>query len=138
RAGWCARCRPPVRPRSRGSRRASRAAPRSPESRCSRGGCASVAVQPVRYAGTCEQLRGLEQRQAHDARVAAREVLDEHCTVALHGIAAGFVARLAGVPVGDGFGEAEVTETDLTAAEAMIHLTGRREGYRGQHLMAAA
>jgi hypothetical protein len=42
--------------------------------------------------GEAEQFGGLEQRQPHDARVAAVDALDEHRAEALDGIAAGLVA----------------------------------------------
>jgi len=83
------------------------------------------------------ELRGLEEGQPHDARVAAREVLDEHRTVSLHGIAAGLVVRFTGVPVSAGFGETQVTETHLAAAEAMVHFAGRCKRYGGEHFVAA-
>ena len=65
-----------------------------------------------------QQFPGLEQRQAHDAGVAAGNVADEDRRAALHRVAAGLVGRLAGAPVPVHLGRVSSRIVTLAAADA--------------------
>src|SRR5438105_15722068 len=71
-------------------------------------------VRPVRNARFREQLRRLEERQAHDAGVTPGEVFDEQRAAPLDRVAAGLVAPLAGAPVGHAFRAGEAAEAHRT------------------------
>ena len=65
--------------------------------RCAAGHGSPGGIQPLyaqRNAGLAQQVRRFVQRQAHDARVAAFDMLDEQRRQALDAVAAGLVVRL--------------------------------------------
>src|SRR5437016_5795417 len=96
-------------------------------------------VRPVRNARFREQLRRLEERQAHDAGVTPGEVFEEHRAAPLDRVAPGLVAPLAGAPVGQAFRAGEGAEAHHTLAEAHARravCAGERP--RGQHPMGPA
>ena len=70
--------------------------------------------------------RGLEQRQPHDPRVAAAQVLDEHRAAPLDGVAARLVARLAAVPVGAALGALRARKRTSLALRRMRERRRRR------------
>src|SRR5882762_9098402 len=95
------------------------------------------AVPPVRHARGTQQLRRLEQRQTHDSRVAAAQVLDEHRGAPLDRVPAGLVTRLARVPVGAAFGATEGPEAHLARAQAEAHRAVSRERHGREYLVRA-
>src|SRR5258706_3911514 len=73
-----------------------------------------------------QQLRGLEERQADDAGMAAADLAHEHCGAALDGVGAGLVVALAARHV-----VADLLRRDL----AKLHLRSRQRGFQALPLL---
>jgi len=84
-----------------------------------------------------QQFPGLEQRQAHDAGVAAGDVAYEDRRPALHRIAAGLVGGLAGAPVPVELGRREIAQADVAAADARCGSVRVHQRDRGVDLVGA-
>src|SRR5947199_8795502 len=74
-------------------------------------------VRPARNARFREQLRRLEQRQAHDAGVTPGELVDEQRAAPLDRVTAGLVDPLAGAPDGHAYRPAAAEDALRTLAE---------------------
>src|SRR6202142_383553 len=67
--------------------------------------------------GRIQQCRGFEQRQSHDAGIAALQIRDEYGRITLDRIAARLVARLPRIPVSGSFGGIEGAKSNPAAAD---------------------
>ncbi len=85
-----------------------------------------------------QQFGGLVQRQAHDSRITAAQIRDEHRAEALNGVAARLVPRLAGVPIVARLRRGDGAEADFAAADAAVDPPGRGQRDRRQDLVGAS
>src|SRR5687768_17121401 len=75
---------------------------------------------PHRDAGMAQQFGRFEQRQAHDARVAARDVAHEHGAQTLDRIRARLALRFAALPVGQDHVIGEGCKLDFGGRESIL------------------
>src|SRR5258706_8653031 len=85
-----------------------------------------------------DELRGLVERQPHDARVAAVELGDEGRGAALDRVGARLVGRLAALDVGFELGPRELAETHPALAHELLGAGLGSDRDRGQHAVLAS
>src|SRR6185503_14264186 len=85
-----------------------------------------------------QQLRGLVERQADDAGMAAANLAHEHRGAALDGVRAGLVVALAGCNVVLDFPRRQLAELHFRSRQHRFQLFAVLERYCGQHLVSFA
>ncbi len=93
---------------------------------------------PERHAAACEQRGRLEQRQAHDAGIAARQMLDEHGRPPLNTVPARLVERLAAATVRGTLGARRGAKSHFAARQQRLGRVAAAQRDRSQHAMRAA
>src|SRR5690606_11982449 len=89
------------------------------------------------YADALEEQRRLAQGQAHHARVASRQVLDEDRADPLDAVSAGLVERLAGRTISASFLVRRRAESHFADVERRVDAVSRTYGHAREHSMNA-
>jgi hypothetical protein len=84
-----------------------------------------------------KQMRGFEHGQSDDTRVTARDLLDEHATLALDGVRPGFIEGFSTLPVCARFVRIDVSKSYRRRRDNGPHLAAVPYGNTGHHLMGA-
>src|SRR2546427_6572851 len=89
-------------------------------------------------ADACQDLGHLEQRQSHHPRIAALQVLNERSGLALDGVTAGLVERLAGRDVTLDLVVRDCPKGHMRSRHGLRNLCLPADGDRGDDFMSAS